>query len=127
MSVLRLLILSFFLSGAIASVANAQTADTVYINGKIYTVNEAQPWAEAVAITDGKFTAVGSNIDIEKLIGAKTKIIDLEGKFTMPGFTEAHAHPPVPYIHEEAGNLLMNAQTADEVRAGLDGADRRRP
>ena len=39
-------------------------ADMVFTNGKIYTVNEAQPWAEAVAIKDGKFIAVGSSDDV---------------------------------------------------------------
>ena len=55
MSVLRLLLVSVFVSGTVASVVNAQTADTVYTNGKFYTVNEAQTWAVAVAIKDGKF------------------------------------------------------------------------
>ncbi len=43
-----------------ADKAHAQKADVVYTNGKIYTVNEKQPWAEAVAIKDGKFVKVGS-------------------------------------------------------------------
>ena len=43
-----------------ADEAHAQKADVVYTNGKIYTVNEKQPWAEAVAIKDGKFVKVGS-------------------------------------------------------------------
>ena len=42
-----------------ADKANAHTADVVYTNGKIYTVNEKQPWAEAVAIKDGEFLVVG--------------------------------------------------------------------
>ena len=46
----------------------AQTADYVFTNGKIYTVNEKQPWAEAVAINDGKFIAVGSNADVKKVM-----------------------------------------------------------
>ena len=47
----------------------AHQADTVYKNGKIYTVNEKAPWAEAVAIKDGKFIAAGSNADVETLMG----------------------------------------------------------
>lgn len=62
-------------------------ADAVYKNGKIYTVNEAQPWAEAVAIKDGKFIKVGINKDIAPHIGENTEVIDLEGKFAMPGFS----------------------------------------
>jgi hypothetical protein len=47
----------------------ADTADTVYSNGKIYTVNENAPWAEAVAIKDGEFVAVGTNADVQAMIG----------------------------------------------------------
>ena len=43
-------------------------ADIIFKNGKIYTVNESQPWAEAVAVKDGKFVNVGSNEDIEQMI-----------------------------------------------------------
>ena len=97
----------------------APQADVAYTNGKIYTVNEAQPWAEAVAIKDGKFIIVGSNAEVRALVGDRTEVIDLGGKFVMPGFTDAHLHPPLAYIEEEAGNLLMDAQTADEVREEL--------
>jgi len=72
--------------------ANAQP-DTIYLNGKIYTVNEAQPWAEAVAIKDGKFVAVGSNVDVKKHKTDSTTVIDLGGKFVMPGLVDTHTHP----------------------------------
>jgi len=68
-------------------------ADIVYIHGKIYTVNEAQPWVEAVAIKDGKFLTVGSSDEVSSFIGDTTEIIDLEGKFVMPGIVDMHAHP----------------------------------
>ena len=68
-------------------------ADTIYTNGKIYTVNEAQPWAEAVAIKDGKFVAVGSNADVKTMAGEKTEVVDLRGQFVMPGIVDMHAHP----------------------------------
>ena len=47
-------------------------ADSVYTNGKIYTVNERQPWAEAVAIKDGRFIVVGSISDVAEIIGENT-------------------------------------------------------
>ena len=68
-------------------------ADTVYTNGKIYTVNDAQPWAEAVAIKDGKFIAVGSNDDVVAVTGDGTEVIDLSGAFAMPGIGDSHIHP----------------------------------
>lgn len=71
----------------------AVVADVVYTNGKIYTVNEAQPWAEAVAIKDGKFVVVGSVADVEAVTGATTRVVDLGGGFAMPGIGDTHIHP----------------------------------
>ena len=67
---------------------NQKIADIIYKNGKIYTVNESQLWAEAVALKDGKFLKVGTNDEILALKGAETEIIDLEGKFVMPGMSK---------------------------------------
>ena len=71
----------------------AVVADTVYTNGRIYTVDEARPWAEAVAIKDGKFLVVGSNADVEAVTGDGTEVIDLAGGFAMPGIGDTHIHP----------------------------------
>ena len=74
--------------------AAAQTvADTAYTNGKIYTVNEAQPWAEAVAIKDGKFLIVGSNAEVKSVTGDGTEVVDLGGRMAMPGLIDVHLHP----------------------------------
>jgi len=70
-----------------------EAADTVYINGKIYTVNVAQPWAEAVAIKDGVFLMIGSNADVEAVISGSTEVVDLGGAFAMPGIGDSHIHP----------------------------------
>ncbi len=71
----------------------SDVADTVYTNGKIYTVNESQPWAEAVAVKDGKFLVVGSNADVEEVTGEATAVVDLGGGFAMPGIGDTHIHP----------------------------------
>lgn len=73
--------------------AASDAADTVYTNGRIYTVNEAQSWAEAVAIKDGVFQVVGSNDDAKALVGESTQVVDLRGQFVMPGIVDMHAHP----------------------------------
>ena len=70
-----------------------EMADTIYTNGKIYTVNETQLWAEAVAIKGNKFIKVGSTEEVEALIGENTKVVDLKGQFVMPGVFDLHAHP----------------------------------
>ena len=68
-------------------------ADKVFLNGSIYTVDESYPWAQAVAIKDGKIQAVGKDTDIIELIGADTKVINLKKKLMLPGFIDSHAHP----------------------------------
>ena len=89
---LTLLVLAFTLVFACTK-APKETADTIYTNGKIYTVNEAQPWVEAVAIKDGKFMKVGSTAEVESLQGENTNVINLEGQFAMPGLGDPHIHP----------------------------------
>lgn len=70
----------------------AQTADTILQNARVYTMNSAQPWAEAVAIRADKILAVGSAKDLEKFHGTSTKVIDADGHLLLPGFTDAHIH-----------------------------------
>lgn len=69
-----------------------EVADVAYINGQVYTVNDAQPWAEAVAIKEGKFLVVGSNADVEAATGESTVVVDLGGAFVMPGTGDPHIH-----------------------------------
>ncbi len=70
----------------------ATTADSVFLNGEIYTASATQPWIEAVAIKDGRFAFVGKNAEAEKYIGPETLVYDLEGKMVMPGIHDAHTH-----------------------------------
>ena len=69
-----------------------QAADTIFINGNIYTVSSDQGNAEAVAVRDGKIIAVGANSDILSHKGSTTKTIDLKGKMMTPGLIDSHAH-----------------------------------
>jgi len=62
-------------------------------NGNIWTVNAAEPRAQAVAISHGRFLAVGSNSDVLNLAVAGMQKIDLGGKTVLPGFIDAHSHP----------------------------------
>src|SRR5437868_6710165 len=72
--------------------ARAETANTIFLNGNIYTVNAKQPHAEAIAVKADRIAFVGSNTDAEKLRGENTRIIDLHGRAVFPGFTESHCH-----------------------------------
>ena len=62
------------------------------INGKIWTVDPQQPAAQAVAISNGRILAVGSNKKIHKHKGPDTQVIDLKGKLVLPGFHDSHTH-----------------------------------
>ena len=75
-----------------ASSAHAEIADSVLVNGQIYTVNKQQPWAEAIAIKGDKILFVGSNRDAQSYIGPATETIDLEDKMVLPGFVSGHDH-----------------------------------
>ena len=68
-------------------------ADKVFLSGAVYTVDESNPWAEAVAIQDGKITYVGDDEGAQDFIGENTEITDLTGKMLLPGFHDTHAHP----------------------------------
>ena len=103
-----------------SAASDPEVADTTYINGKIYTVNEDQPWAEAVAIKDGRFLVVGSANDVNAVTGDTTEVIDLGGGFVMPGVVDAHIHPYENYVQQEAGNLLFSDQIdADAIAAAI--------
>jgi len=69
-----------------------EPADLVLLNGKVFTADVAKPSAEAVAIRDGRIVAVGTSVEIETLVGAKTRRIDLRGRTVVPGFNDAHFH-----------------------------------
>jgi hypothetical protein len=79
------------LAGQIVRAAEAP-ADLVVLNGKVVTVDSQFSIVEAAAIRDGKFLAVGSNADIKKLVGDKTRVIDAKGKTVIPGLIESHVH-----------------------------------
>ena len=72
--------------------AKVQPADLVFKNGNIYTVNQRQPRAEAVAVKGDRIVFVGSNQAAQGYVGRNTRVIDLGGKTMVPGMTDAHHH-----------------------------------
>jgi predicted amidohydrolase YtcJ len=88
-SLLVALVSAFLLSPTTAKV---RPADLVFKNGNIYTGNDAQPKAEAVAIKGDRIVFAGSNGEAQRYVGAKTRVVDLGGKTMVPGMTDAHHH-----------------------------------
>ena len=87
-------------------IASAQTADIIYHDGTIITVNDAAPKAESVAVKDGKILLVGSTEDVFTAKGETTKLISLEGKTMLPGFVDAHGHVMGGGLQALSANLL---------------------
>jgi len=69
-----------------------QPATLLITNAKVYTVDEAQPWAEAVAVRGNRIVFVGSAGDAEALRGPDTKVIDGAGRTLLPGIIDSHYH-----------------------------------
>ncbi len=76
-----------------AAINVRQDAELLMFNGKVYTVNPEQIWAEAIAITDGRVIWVGNSEDANQWQGEGTRTIDLNGKMVLPGFQDVHIHP----------------------------------
>jgi predicted amidohydrolase YtcJ len=82
----------FLLLGSGLAVA-AEPSTTLLHNGKIYTVNAAQPWASAMVIDeDGSIVAIGDDDDVAEYVDDETEKVDLEGRLVLPGFQDTHAH-----------------------------------
>lgn len=88
-----ILIVALTTAHAAAHAAAPEPADIILTDARVYTVEDAQPWAEAVAIRNGRILAVGRATDVIAHRGAKTRVVDLKGRFLMPAFGDAHAHP----------------------------------
>ena len=80
------------LCGACKSSSVRDAADLILLNGAVYTVDPALPWAEAVAVKEGRILAVGSSKEIRALAGGETEIVDLTGTLLLPGFIDSHTH-----------------------------------
>ena len=73
--------------------ATKATASIVFHTGKVYTVNERQPWATAIAVKNERIIYVGDDEGALELVGPDTRVVNLAGKMLLPGFQDAHVHP----------------------------------
>ena len=107
--------------------AQAPPADLVLTNGRIVTVDDGRPEAEAMAVSGDRIEALGTAAEIGRLVGPSTKVIDLHGQLAIPGFIESHGH----FTGIGGAQLelnLMNVQSWDEiVRMVADAVARAKP
>jgi predicted amidohydrolase YtcJ len=85
---------TYFVALALApGVARAQgSADLIVRNARIYTVDDAKPFATAMVVRGGRIVFVGSDAEAATFRGSRTRVMDLDGKTVLPGFADAHIH-----------------------------------
>jgi predicted amidohydrolase YtcJ len=117
------IVLIISLSVLLPLVAHGQQApaDLILLNSKVFTANSVKPFAEAVAIRGERIVAVGTSAEVEKLAGAKTRRIDLQGRVVIPGFNDAHIHFGVD---PKGFNLQFKTMEPswEETRAAIEAA-----
>ena len=118
---------SFTAMACTQTVPSTRTADLVLTGGRVVTLDEARPEAQAIAVAGDTIVAVGSNQDIQPFVGPATRTIELKGSLAIPGFIDAHAH--FTGVGQAARNLrLANARDWDDVvRMVGDAAQKARP
>jgi len=123
----------FALTGAVAF---AQDADTVYVNGTVYTVDDVFSKASAFAVKDGEFVYVGSDEGARAQAGPESFIVDLDGRTVIPGLHDAHIHirfgerelyPRIPDIRENIGEWASVERMQDVVKRALATGEGMRP
>jgi predicted amidohydrolase YtcJ len=72
--------------------AEGNMVDLILVNGKVWTGDPARPWAEAVAVRDGKIFAVGTAAELRTLSPSGAKLVELGGALVLPGFIDSHTH-----------------------------------
>ena len=91
----------------------SKSADLILSGGAVYTVDDARPWAEAVAVRNGRIAAVGSDADVRQLMGPQTEVVQLGGRMLLPGFQDAHVHPASGGLERDRCDLT-EAYSRDE-------------
>jgi predicted amidohydrolase YtcJ len=82
-----------FIAACAPAVDNPNAGELAFVNAKVYTLDEAMPWAEAVVVKGDSIYYVGDTAGADEFIGRATRVIDLGGKLLLPGFIDTHMHP----------------------------------
>lgn len=116
------------LTGCLTDDTQAQSTEQLYVNGRMYTVNPDQPWAEAMLVREGVIMAIGSRTDVENQASVTADVVDLENQFVMPGIHDVHVHP----LEAASDNFTFTLDTeetnpenyANSIREALDQSNR---
>jgi predicted amidohydrolase YtcJ len=122
---LVLIILGLILLSVTPARQQVAPADILFKNGNVYTANDQKPTAEAVVVKGDRIIFVGSNADAQKYAGKGTKVVDLQGKTVLPGFTDAHQHLSGVGFREMTLNLEGSSSLQDllaKLKAKVDQA-----
>jgi predicted amidohydrolase YtcJ len=103
---------------AAASPSAGTGPDLVLLNARVFTMDDRLPRAEAFAVRDGRFIAVGSSADVANLKTAGTEVIDARGQTVFPGFIDAHSHPAWGGS-VEVSSLSLDLRSLAEIKAKL--------
>jgi predicted amidohydrolase YtcJ len=103
-------------SAALTKSETALTADLVVVNGNVLTMDNATPTAEAFAVKNGRFVAIGTSADIRALANRNTTVIDAAHMTVTPGFIDAHCHPGEP---EELYDVNADLRSIREIKDAL--------
>ena len=101
---------------AIVTEEAAPAADILLVNGRVYTVDSAQPWAEAIAVRDGRILFAGSDEEAAAYGGGQTEVIDMKGKMAMPGLNDLHVHPVYGFTVQLFECVFPGTATPEVVR-----------
>jgi predicted amidohydrolase YtcJ len=108
---------------ALIACGGTSAPDTILVNGKVFTSNSEQPWAQAIAIRGERIVAVGATEAIAATAGAATRRIDLGGRTVVPGFNDAHVHVG-PRVEMAEVALPLDAGAAQAAAALTDASSK---
>ena len=97
-------------SGCASAAGRSLTPDLIVVNANVLTQDDQNSSAEAFAIKDERFVAVGSTSDVRNMASAGTQVIDAGGATVVPGFIDAHSHPSGAGLNELRGYIPQDGQ-----------------
>lgn len=101
------------------ALARPRPADTVFVNGRIHTVDARDTVAQSLAVRDGRIVYVGDDAGAKPFVGRRTRKIDLKGRMAMPGLVDGHMHPQSGGLRELNCNLRYEALTVAQFQAKI--------